>query len=74
VTLNTFISSQKFSVAQQLQKTFSKYISFKKDDNEMLMYILRVLVREHIQADPETKIDIDADELEARVRLNNNSI
>ena len=26
VTLNTFISSQKFSIAQKLKKVFSKYV------------------------------------------------
>eukprot|EP01127_Copromyxa_protea_P005769 TRINITY_DN15628_c0_g1_i1.p1 TRINITY_DN15628_c0_g1~~TRINITY_DN15628_c0_g1_i1.p1 ORF type:complete len:893 (-),score=185.87 TRINITY_DN15628_c0_g1_i1:37-2541(-) len=68
VTLNTFISSQKFSIAQQLQKTFSKYITLKKDDNEMLMYILRMVVREYIQAEPDKDIEIDLEELEGRAR------
>lgn len=44
VLLDSFISTQKFGVQKALQKSFRKYITFKTDYNDMLIYILRGLV------------------------------
>ncbi|AES91988.2 putative DNA helicase [Medicago truncatula] len=44
VLLDSFISTQKFGVQKALQKSFRKYMTFKKDYNDMLIYILRGLV------------------------------
>lgn len=70
VTLNTFISSQKFAIAQQLQKTFAKYITIKDDNNELLMFMLRSIVREYINAEPDKAIEIELEEFEGRAREN----
>ncbi|KAJ1418660.1 P-loop containing nucleoside triphosphate hydrolase [Sesbania bispinosa] len=45
VLLDSFISTQKFGVQKALQKSFRKYMTFKKDYNELLLYLLRELVK-----------------------------
>ncbi|GAQ88362.1 DNA replication licensing factor MCM2 component [Klebsormidium nitens] len=46
VMLESFVSTQKFGVQKQMAKTFNKFLTFKKDYNELLLYVLRQLVRE----------------------------
>ncbi|XP_008798359.1 DNA replication licensing factor MCM2 [Phoenix dactylifera] len=46
VLLDSFISTQKFGVQKALQKSFKKYMTFKKDYNELLLHLLRVLVKD----------------------------
>ncbi|GJN13092.1 hypothetical protein PR202_ga31426 [Eleusine coracana subsp. coracana] len=46
VLLDSFISTQKFGVQKALQKNFRKYMTFKKDYNELLLLLLRTLVKE----------------------------
>ncbi|KAF6134041.1 hypothetical protein GIB67_038332 [Kingdonia uniflora] len=45
VLLDSFISTQKFGVQKSLQKRFNKYMTYKKDYNDVLLYILRGLVK-----------------------------
>ncbi|KAJ7969369.1 DNA helicase [Quillaja saponaria] len=45
VLLDSFISTQKFGVQKSLQKSFRKYMTFKKDYNELLLYLLQDLVK-----------------------------
>lgn len=69
VTLSTFISSQKYAIAQQLERTFAKYITLNQDDNDLVMQLLQRLLRESLATQKEDKeIVIDVDELEARAR------
>ena len=49
VMLNSFISTQKYSVARELQKKFRVYLTYKKDSNESLLAVLLAMVREHTQ-------------------------
>ncbi|KAK6944611.1 MCM domain [Dillenia turbinata] len=49
VLLDSFISTQKFGVQKALQKSFKKYMTFKKDYNELLLYLLRGLVKDALQ-------------------------
>ncbi|KAJ1685627.1 hypothetical protein LUZ63_017017 [Rhynchospora breviuscula] len=46
VLLDSFISTQKFGVQKALQKTFRKYMTYKKDYNELLLHLLRTLVKD----------------------------
>ncbi|URE29995.1 DNA replication licensing factor [Musa troglodytarum] len=46
VLLDSFISSQKFGVQKALQKSYRKYMTFKKDFNELLLHLLRILVKD----------------------------
>lgn len=49
VMLESFIQSQKYSVMNHLKKSFSKYISYKKDNAELLYFILQELVRDRLR-------------------------
>eukprot|EP01015_Nassula_variabilis_P017045 TRINITY_DN2654_c0_g1_i11.p1 TRINITY_DN2654_c0_g1~~TRINITY_DN2654_c0_g1_i11.p1 ORF type:complete len:317 (+),score=65.12 TRINITY_DN2654_c0_g1_i11:66-1016(+) len=49
VMLESFIQSQKFSVAKIIKKKFSKYIRVREDTNSLLLHILGRLVRDQIQ-------------------------
>ena len=46
VVLESFIETQKFTVARQMRKTFSKYLSYKRDNNELLLFLLKQLIKE----------------------------
>merc|ERR1719187_3069463 len=46
VTLEAFISTQKHSVSKSMARTFNKYMAYKKDNNELLLYLLKGLVQE----------------------------
>lgn len=46
VMLESFIDTQKFSVMRAMKKNFSRYLSFKRDNNELLFFLLRQLVHE----------------------------
>lgn len=42
--LESFVETQKFSIMRSMKKSFSRYLNFKKDNNELLLFILRQLV------------------------------
>ncbi|CAA2977885.1 DNA replication licensing factor MCM2 [Olea europaea subsp. europaea] len=46
VLLDSFISTQKFGVQKALQKSFKKYMIFKKDFNAIVLHLLRGLVKD----------------------------
>ncbi|KAL2226113.1 DNA replication licensing factor MCM2 [Sesamum indicum] len=46
VLLDSFISTQKFGVQKALQKSFKKYMIFKKDFNGIVLHLLRRLVKD----------------------------
>merc|ERR1712241_649298 len=46
VMLESFIDTQKYSVMKNMKRKFSKYLTFKRDNNELLLFILRQLVQE----------------------------
>ncbi|CAI5767388.1 DNA replication licensing factor MCM2 [Podarcis lilfordi] len=46
VMLESFIDTQKFSVMRSMRKTFSRYLAFRRDNNELLLFILKQLVSE----------------------------
>ncbi|KAK9707021.1 hypothetical protein RND81_07G167600 [Saponaria officinalis] len=46
VLLGSFISTQKFGVQKALQKSFRKYMTYKKDYNELLLHLLRGIVKD----------------------------
>lgn len=48
VLLDSFISTQKFGVQKALQKSFRQYMTFKKEFNTFLLYLLRGLVRDSL--------------------------
>lgn len=46
--LESFISAQKFSVMKKMAVTFQKYLSFQKDNSELLFFILRQLTLDQL--------------------------
>jgi DNA replication licensing factor MCM2 len=50
VMLESFFSSQKYSVMRGLKRTFYKYLAFQRNDSELLLYLLNGLVREYAAA------------------------
>lgn len=44
--LESFIDTQKFSVMKAMRRNFAKYLSFKRDNNELLLFILRQLTQD----------------------------
>ncbi|XP_029548772.1 DNA replication licensing factor mcm2 [Salmo trutta] len=48
VMLESFIDTQKFSVMRSMKKTFARYLAFRKDNNELLLFILKQLVSEQV--------------------------
>jgi len=81
VMLHSFINAQKFSISRAMHKNFRKYITYKKDNNELLFHILQHLVKDAVhyqqllrgQEDggvgdiSSVKIDCEAFESKARV-------
>merc|ERR1711894_393241 len=49
--LESFIDTQKFSVMKAMRRNFAKYLSFKRDNNELLLFILRQLTQDTASAD-----------------------
>merc|ERR1712241_371684 len=46
VMLESFIDTQKYSVMKSMKKHFARYLSYKRDNNELLLFILRGLANE----------------------------
>lgn len=46
VMLESFIDTQKFSVMRTMRRNFSRYLSFRRDNNELLLFVLRQLMHE----------------------------
>ncbi|KAL7746617.1 MCM DNA helicase complex subunit [Sorochytrium milnesiophthora] len=75
VTLESFISAQKFSVMRQLRKSFAKYIHYMRDNDELLYFVLSDLLRDHVRLYQlknrgvmPSRIELDAEEFEAKAR------
>lgn len=47
VMLESFFTSQKYAVMRGLRRHFHKYLSYRKDDHELLFYVLSGLVRDY---------------------------
>merc|ERR1711953_581056 len=48
VMLESFIDTQKYSVMKAMKKNFARYLSYKRDNNELLLFILRGLANENV--------------------------
>lgn len=84
VMLESFFTSQKYSLMRQLRRKFHKYLAYRKDDNELLFYVLSGLVRDYaatqlVAKEDENdsseasgeglkKVEVDIDDFEARAR------
>ncbi|KAK4373486.1 hypothetical protein RND71_008870 [Anisodus tanguticus] len=74
VLLDSFISTQKFGVQKALQKSFKKYMTYKKDFNAIILHLLRGLVKDALQFEEIVSgsvanldhIDVKIDELQSK--------
>lgn len=72
--LNSFISTQKLGVQKAIQKTFRKYMTYKVDYNQMLLGILRELVKsvaryeEYVHRRTLQSIEVKVEDLKAKAR------
>lgn len=48
IMLESFISTQKFSIMKSMRKTFSRYLAFRRDNNELLLFILKQLAQDQM--------------------------
>ncbi len=46
--LESFIDTQKFSVMRTMRRNFGRYLTYKRDNNELLLFILRQLTQDTI--------------------------
>ncbi|ODM92012.1 DNA replication licensing factor mcm2 [Orchesella cincta] len=46
IVLESFIDTQKFSVTRQMRKQFSRYLTYRKDNYELLLFILKNMISE----------------------------
>ncbi|RMX61533.1 hypothetical protein pdam_00013734 [Pocillopora damicornis] len=74
VMLESFIDTQKFSVMRNMRKAFSQYLAYRRDNNELLLFVLRQLAKEQYtfsrsryRSEPDV-IEIQEDEFTDRVR------
>jgi DNA replication licensing factor MCM2 len=74
VMLNSFITSQKFSVARTMHRHFRKYLNYRRDNNELLLYLLQEIVRQTAyylevrQGQPPQRVEIELADFESRAR------
>ncbi|KAI3698591.1 hypothetical protein L2E82_42248 [Cichorium intybus] len=75
VLLDSFISTQKFGVQKSLQKSFKKYMTFKRDFNGVVMHSLKQLVKEAMHFEEIVSgtrkdvghVDVKVEELQSKV-------
>lgn len=46
--LESFITTQKFSVMKEMRKTFSRFLNYKRDNNDLLLFVLKQLVADQL--------------------------
>ncbi|ODM98345.1 DNA replication licensing factor mcm2, partial [Orchesella cincta] len=46
IVLESFIDTQKFGVTRQMRKQFSRYLTYRKDNHELLLFILKNMISE----------------------------
>ena len=70
VMLNSFITTQKFAVARTMTRHFRKYLTYRKDNNELLLFLLQDMVRqtayylEMRQGKPPNRVEIELGDFE----------
>ena len=48
VAIESFIDTQKFSVTKTMKKNFSKYLNYRRDHNELLLFLLKQLINDQL--------------------------
>lgn len=48
VAIESFIDTQKFSVTKTMRKNFAKYLNYRRDHNELLLFLLKQLINDQL--------------------------
>ncbi|CAF0725419.1 unnamed protein product [Brachionus calyciflorus] len=48
VAIESFIDTQKFSVTKTMRKNFAKYLTYRRDHNELLLFLLKQLINDQL--------------------------
>jgi DNA replication licensing factor MCM2 len=48
VAIESFIDTQKYSITKTMKKNFAKYLTYKRDNNELLLFLLRQLITDQL--------------------------
>ncbi|EFX76824.1 putative MCM2, Minichromosome maintenance complex component 2 [Daphnia pulex] len=77
VMLESFIDTQKYSVMRTMRKTFARYLAYKRDNNELLFFLLRQLVHEQtvylrnrFDSEPDTVEVLESDLVDRARQIN----
>ncbi|ORD97529.1 MCM2 [Hepatospora eriocheir] len=57
ITLNTFLSAQKYSIAKTLRKKFAKY--FEENNEDLIIYLLKKMITEKVTVTGEGSINVN---------------
>ncbi|CAH1782811.1 unnamed protein product [Owenia fusiformis] len=75
IMLESFVDTQKYSIMRSMRKNFSRYLSFKKDNNELLLFILKNLAQDQMSyhrnkfgPEPDASIEISEKDLADKAR------
>ncbi|CAF2527779.1 unnamed protein product [Rotaria sp. Silwood2] len=79
VVLQSFIDAQKYGIMRTMKKVFQRYLTYKKDNNEFLLFLLKQLFQENLAfqrnrygadrvASAGTAIKISEEDLKSRAR------
>merc|ERR1712147_167211 len=60
VALESFVGTQKMGVLKQMRRTFSKYLNYKKDEFDLILFLVRQLAQEKLNKNSQ-KYDTDSD-------------
>jgi DNA replication licensing factor MCM2 len=48
VAIESFIDTQKYSITKTMKKNFAKYLSYRRDHNELLLFLLKQLINDQL--------------------------
>ncbi|KAL3315604.1 MCM DNA helicase complex subunit [Cichlidogyrus casuarinus] len=68
VMLESFVATQKYSVMKSMRQNFSRYLNYRRDNQELLLYLLKQMVHEKVtlrrtmgtRVESEQDVDLDA--------------
>jgi len=64
IAIESFIDTQKFSITKTMRRNFAKYLTYNRDNNELLLFLLKQLINDQLSYQKhKTKIDLDIDQV-----------
>lgn len=67
VMITSFVETQKFSIAKQMQRVFSQYLTYKRDNNDLLFFVLQQLGREELSYQQARSAEDAGDRIEIEI-------